>query len=221
MHRLVLTATIEEQMDSPTDQYPFILREAAEAYLAEGLESGRLVLSPIAAEIWRGLPPQSVRPRSKLDNPHTAVGRRSFSASRSAATFRRDHFRCRYCGIEIVPKPIALLMHSLYPTELPFHEHYKAGCMHPLFWLRVAEADHLVAGSVGGAWTDPANHVTACVCCNTRKGNASLEELGWVLREPAPGWDGLVPLYHRVWDRANRPRRDFHLRWLRAFAATE
>jgi len=85
----------------------------------------------------------------------------------------------------------------------------------------VAEADHLVAGSVGGAWTDPDNHVTACVCCNTRKGDASIEEIGWKLIEPTPGWDGLVPLYRRVWERAGRPRPAFHLRWLRALGVAE
>ena len=207
-------------MDPPNDKYLFVLREAAEAYLAEGLEAGRLILSPIAAEIWPGMTPGLAKQRRQLDNSERAAGRRAFSESRSAATFQRDHFRCRYCGIEIVPRPIAALMHWLYPRELPFHEHYKTGCMHPLFWLRVAEADHLVAGSVGGGWTDPNNHVTVCVYCNTRKGDASLDEIGWSLREPTPGWDGLVPIYLPIWERAGRPRPDFHRRWLRALGVT-
>jgi 5-methylcytosine-specific restriction endonuclease McrA len=206
-------------MNPPSDNYPFILRKAAEAYLADGLESGRMVLLPIAMEVWPGMPPGSVHRRPHVEDTQRATGRRAFSLHRSAATFRRDYFRCRYCGAEIIPKPIAVLMHWLYPRELPFHPNYKAGCMHPLFWTRVAEADHLVAGSVGGAWTDPDNHVTACVCCNTRKGNASIEEIGWKLMDPTPGWDGLVPIYQRIWEHAGRPEPTFHQRWLRALDA--
>ena len=202
-----------------SDNYHLILRETAVAYLAEGIEAGRLKLAPIAAEIWPGMPPGTPR-LGRVERPVPSEGRRTFSASRSGATFRRDHFRCRYCDVAIIPKPIAVLLHQLYPTELPFHEHYKGGYMHPLFWTRVGEADHLVAGSVGGGWTDPDNHVTACVCCNTRKGNASLAELGWTLTEPTAGWDGLVPLYAPIWERADRPRPEFHVRWLRALGVT-
>jgi 5-methylcytosine-specific restriction endonuclease McrA len=199
------------------DQYPFILRTAAEVFLADGLEAGRQVLQPIAGEIWPGLPPRSL-PRPASQEPMRAViGKRSFSPARSAATFRRDHFRCRYCCSEITPRPIAALMHTLYPSELPFHENYKRGHVHPLFWTRVAEADHLNAGTRGGGWDDPDNHVTACVRCNTLKGNLSVEELGWVLSDPIPGWVGLVPLYPLVWERAGRPRAVFHSPWLRAF----
>jgi 5-methylcytosine-specific restriction endonuclease McrA len=208
----------ESNIDAPTDQYPFILRDAAEAFLNEGLEAGRLALVPIAREIWPGLPRGEKRVRTSTPR-EPSVGQRTFSPKRSAATFLRDGFRCRYCAGEIIPKPIALLMHSLYSAELPFHPNYKAGYIHPLFWTRVAEADHLVAGSSGGAWTDPANHVTACVLCNTKKRALSLQDLGWTLRTPAPGWDGLVSLYPRLWKRAGQPRPEFHAPWLEVFAA--
>lgn len=206
-------------MEALTDQYPFILREAARAYLAEDLEAGRLALDPIKGEIWSGLT-SSARPRpARTPQPKPSVGRRSFNPKHSATTFLRDEFRCRYCDGEIIPKPIAVLLHELYPQELPFHPHYKTGCMHPLFWTRVAEADHLVAGSVGGDWTALDNLVTACVQCNTKKNNYSIEEMGWSLKTPTVGWDGLTSLYPLLWEKAGQPNPKFHSPWLQVFGA--
>jgi len=200
----------------PPDTYHLVLRNTIEAYLEHGLEAGRRALAPIAGEIWPGLPPSEgpSQPRRPRQGPR---GKRSFSAARSAATLERDHFRCRYCGCEIIPKPIAVLTSTLYPEELPFHPAYRGGCMHPLYWTRVAEADHLVPGSDGGAWEDPTNHVTACVVCNTRKGDLTLQELGWTLKEPKPGWDGITGLYRRLWLGAGQPSNMQHHVWLKQF----
>ena len=189
--------------------------------MAEGLEAGRKALAPIAAQIWPGLPPGSMaRPLGANRSASAGAGRRSFSSRRSAITFIRDGFHCRYCGGETVPRPIAVLMSSLYPAELPYTMHYKAGMMHPLYWTRVAEADHLVPGSAGGAWTDPENHVTACVVCNTRKGRHSVEQIGWTLRSSAgirTEWDGLTAIYRPIWERAGRISEDYHRPWLKMF----
>ncbi len=203
--------------DAPTDNYHTALREAAEAFLLEGLEAGRLVLVPIAGHIWPGLPSGAIMRAKQITPTKIKVGKRSFSAERSAKTFLRDKFRCRYCGCEIIPKPIAILMSGLYSQELPFHPNYKSGFVHSLYWTRVAEADHLVAGSVGGDWNDPDNHVTACVVCNTRKGNCSIEDIGWELITPVDGWDGLTSLYSPILEQLGRSKDKYHLPWLRVF----
>src|SRR3954447_13319914 len=53
-----------------------------------------------------------------------------------------------------------------------------------------AEADHVRPVSRGGAGTGLASQATACVLCNTRKAERTLEELGW----------SCIPTGHATWD---------------------
>jgi hypothetical protein len=210
-------------VEPPADRYHEILRDVAVTYLRAGLEAGRVAFGNAAGEIWPGLPRGAIaKPIVGLDTTpqsSTIGGRRSFSSRRSAATFIRDGFHCRYCGCEVVPRPFAVLLSALYPKELPYTVHYKLGYMHPAYWTRVAEADHLVPGSAGGPWTDPENHVTACVVCNTRKGRYTLGAIGWKLGPVRrTSWDGLISLYDQVWHKAGSPDPRYHRPWLATFA---
>jgi hypothetical protein len=190
-----------------------VIERAARAYLSDGYSAGARALAPIAGEIWPGM---SKAPRS--DGPREArtvrqVKRASFSKARAAATYARDHFHCRYCGRETMPLPFVELLSDLYPEELPYGW-YRRGETHPVYWTRVCEADHHVAGAEGGSWTDPENHATACVWCNTRKRT----QAGWqLLGVPDSRWDGLTRYYRPVWERAGRPRAPHHGSWLRVF----
>jgi hypothetical protein len=108
-------------------------------------------------------------------------------------------------------------MSFLYPTLLPYNIRFKAGATHPVYWLLVPEADHIMPGSRGGKWEDPSNLATACCVCNLKKGNSTLEEVGWPNRTPGDGsWDGLVPFYRPIWEGAGRPEKRYHDPWLRA-----
>ena len=112
------------------------------------------------------------------------------------------------------------ILSLLFPEDLPYVSTYKHGQIHRAYWEIGAEADHLFPGSRGGSWNDPTNHVTACVLCNTRKSDWTLEELGWHLRvELDSDWDGLVPLYRPLWEASGRPAAGNQAGWLRAFAA--
>ncbi len=112
-------------------------------------------------------------------------------------------------------------MADLYPFELPFHTRYKRGHTHPLFWTRVAEADHIVPGSIGGDWKDLDNLGTACVACNARKGNYTVEDLDWSVRQatPDPRWDGMVSLFRPLWRQLPPSRQPRYQIWLRALKA--
>lgn len=199
------------------DRYHVAVRAAAVTYLTDGLEAGRLELRSIAADLWSGLPPVDLPPA----RDGTGQTGRSFDPGRSASVFRRDGFQCRYCERSVIPRPIAELVAHAYPQEVPFNTHYKAGHIHALFWTRVAEADHIRPGSRGGEWDDPFNHATACVACNVRKANYTLDELGWTLGgpEPEPAWDGMVPLYQPLWLALGQPAARRHRVWMRALGA--
>jgi hypothetical protein len=171
-------------------------------------------LRPIASLPWGGIPPW---PRPTTAPPPGVSTWKGFSRTRSADTFRRDHFQCQYCGQLVIPLPLLALMSFLYPKLLPYNIRFKAGATHPVYWLLAPEADHIKPGSRGGEWEDPSNIATACVVCNTKKGNWTLEELGWVLEPKRDGsWDGLVPFYGPIWEAAGRPEKRYHDPWLRA-----
>jgi hypothetical protein len=72
---------------------------------------------------------------------------------------------------------------------------------HPAYWEVGATIDHLVPVSRGGP-DDESNWVTTSRARNSAKGNWTLAELGWSLREPGDLkiWDGLI---HWFLDYAN------------------
>lgn len=198
------------------EDYADVLREAVSALATHGAEAARVALEPIARLTWLERyalrrPTRPIAPQS-LDGG----GKRSFSIARSAATFVHDGFRCWHCSRRVVSRSIAVLLHDVYPSGVPYNVHYKHGFIHPLFWTNVAEADHLKPGSSGGSWDDPSNHVTACSLCNAKKSNAEPERLT-AHTGKSEAWDGLLSLYRDAWIRADRPRRRYHEAWIRAF----
>jgi hypothetical protein len=67
-----------------------------------------------------------------------------------------------------------------------------------------------------------ANLVTACWPCKARKGDLTLDQLGWHTNPPdAPGrWDGLTGLYPGLWAAAGRPNPRLHRDWMRHLGTT-
>ncbi len=60
----------------------------------------------------------------------------------------------------------------------------------------------------------PRNRVLAL---NARKGDLTLEQLGWPLRTvDESSWDGLSGFYRDLWEIADKPADGGHPQWLRA-----
>jgi 5-methylcytosine-specific restriction endonuclease McrA len=203
------------------DRCLLAVADAVVATVAGDRLQARSALAPIRGELWRGMPAWE-RPSVRLAGVRRAdpAGRRCFAPARVAQTFVRDGCQCRYCGQRLIPVCLMSIVSLLYPEELPYVSTYKQGLIHRAYWELGAEADHLLPGSRGGSWTDPANHVTACVLCNTQKSDWTLEELGWDLRTTRDlAWDGLVSLYRPLWEAAERPGAGNQQGWLHAFSA--
>jgi len=106
---------------------------------------------------------------------------------------RRDGYRCRYCGIPVVPARVRKVAHQLYPEAVRWKDgDYKgqhAGLQ--ALWLQF---DHVVPVSHGGSTTLD-NLVVTCHLCNFGKWNFTLRQLELEdprLRPPEPiAWDGL------------------------------
>jgi hypothetical protein len=88
---------------------------------------------------------------------------------------------CRCCGGKTVAMPVLRALSSLHPVELPHHQNWKAGQVHPAYLLISTSLDHRDPGARGGGWTDPDNLVTSCWPCNSGKAHFTLDELGWTL----------------------------------------
>jgi 5-methylcytosine-specific restriction endonuclease McrA len=203
----------------PDDWYPSVLEAAIQAYCSDGWASGAAALEPIARMRWTERVARApVVVERAVDAAATKTGTRRFTPARAGATFRRDHFTCRYCGACVVPVALMSLLSDLYPEQIPFAHTYKD--VHPMYWTRGAEADHIEPGSRGGDWEALANHATACVRCNTAKSDNRLADIGWVLLDSSSSeWDGLTHWYRPLWERAGAPNPRYHRRWFQALSA--
>jgi len=202
----------------PTDDYPQHIADAARAFLADGWEAGASALAPVAGLVWTEVIKRPAVRAIRTTDPSAAAGR-AFTVKRAATTYRRDRFHCRYCGGKVLPVAFMSLVSLLYPNAVPYVSTYRRGAIHPAYWTRGAEADHIEPGSVGGEWLDPDNHATACARCNTKKSRYTLDELDWTLL-PAPNttWDGLLSLYGPVWLAAGSPNERYHRQWIAALS---
>lgn len=202
----------------PSDHYLKHIELAIRGFLASGYEAGAAELGPIAGDrSWTPLrPAPNVAERiRRIPGP----ARPPYDYRLAARVFRRDRFTCRYCGADVVPTRLLMLVSAVYPAEIPFHKNWKAGLVHPIYWVRGAQADHVVPADAGGDWSDPSNVVTSCGGCNMRKSNRLLSEIGWQLSPIASSaWDGLTGLYDNFWKAAGRPAGQ-HAQWIRALQA--
>jgi len=85
------------------------------------------------------------------------------------------------------------LLSFLFPQEIPYHPHWRAGLPHPIYWSLQPTLNHLVPLGRGGR-DELDNQVTTSMMQNALKGQWTLEELGWKL-QPAGSiadWDGLM-----------------------------
>jgi hypothetical protein len=108
--------------------------------------------------------------------------------------FRRDGFRCRYCGIRLVSnKILKTLIRAVNSSE--FRRGPRNVNTHGILCIFYPSADHVEPRNLGGR-TNMANLVTSCPPCNFGKGPFTVGQIGVenpLLRAPVVGaWDGLV-----------------------------
>ena len=110
--------------------------------------------------------------------------------------FERDGYRCRYCGLRVVPKAVFEFIQRFVGRDR-FCSWGSNPVMHGAAHAFRAYADHVVPHSLAGR-TNMENLVTACPACNSGKYDKTLEQLGLDdprSREPQlTGWDGLVSI---------------------------
>ena len=110
------------------------------------------------------------------------------------AVMSRDGYRCRYCGMRVLPKATLRRFRDAVRAKV-FATLGTNRERHGIRMAFSATVDHVVPHSRGGR-TVLDNLVTACWACNYGKSNYTLAELGMDdPRDRAPeltGWQGLL-----------------------------
>ena len=153
----------------------------------ELLAWGVPVMSVVQPEIirWRPIDESALPLAGRIDS-----GR--FAPSLLDTMYRRDGWRCRFCGCPVVRPAARNRMGLLLPEAFRWTTCYGD---HAGFFILSGVADHVQPHSWGGPTTVD-NLVACCQPCNYGRGVAFLAEMGLVdprSRDPYPanGWDGL------------------------------
>jgi 5-methylcytosine-specific restriction endonuclease McrA len=132
-------------------------------------------------------------PNLPAARPINARGPRQPPPAIALDIYRRDGFRCRYCGCRIVAPQAQNIIAALLPGAVSWGSRDIE--LNAAFYTLKGVLDHVVPHANGGT-SDPENIVVSCQPCNYGKGNYFLEQLGLLdprLRNPiVDDWDGLL-----------------------------
>lgn len=106
----------------------------------------------------------------------------------------RDHFRCRYCGTDVIFTPALKALSARHPGLGYYDKNGHRERMSKMLLDRSYCLDHVVPVE-GGGTNETSNLVCACWSCNLRKSND--RDPDWSSRLQAshgrtPGWDGML-----------------------------
>ena len=125
--------------------------------------------------------------------PMNARPRRQPSPALALEIYRRDGFRCRYCGSRIVFPGAQPVMSTLLPGAVEWGS--KDIELNAAFYTLKGVLDHVVPHAHGGT-SNAENVVASCQPCNYGKGSYFLAQFGLSdprLRPPrVDSWDGLL-----------------------------
>ena len=129
----------------------------------------------------------------ELPEPQTKAKDRMPASDARQAIIERDGYRCRFCGLWVVPSEVRKLLNKLYPVEVPWGSRNSE--QHAAFQALWLQYDHVVPASYGGD-SSADNVVVTCASCNFAKWDYQLAELGLLDprdRQPIPTrWIGLT-----------------------------
>lgn len=163
------------------------IRHIEEAQRADMLTWGVPVMSTVNPDIirWRPIDETALPKRGR-------VGNRDPNRKLLDTMYRRDGWRCRFCGSPVIIPEARTRMGKLLPGIFRWTNAYGD---HAGFMILSGVADHVQPHSWSGP-TSLDNLVSCCAPCNYGRGSAFLAEMGLIdPRErdpyPADGWNGL------------------------------
>lgn len=121
---------------------------------------------------------------------------RNYSVKQMLSQFFSDGFIDRYSGKRLVNPGMLRTFSELLPDAFPYQAHWKTDECHIAYWEYQPTIDHIHPVSLGGQ-DSPENWVTTSMMNNSAKGNFTLEQLNWILKEKGDirKWDGLSKIF--------------------------
>lgn len=149
-------------------------------------------LSQVCSQLLDGYPDEA---RSTLRSQYPFVPQlrqvRLSSPDRITRIAHRDNFTDRYTGKRLVFPGTLRLLSTVLSDAFPYHPNWALDRCHIAYYELSPTLDHLTPIALGGTDTDD-NLLTTSMLSNARKGHWTLQQMGWALHEPVPGWDGLL-----------------------------
>jgi 5-methylcytosine-specific restriction endonuclease McrA len=137
-----------------------------------------------------------------------AAEQRKITKEHADEVFVRDGYRCRYCGIRVVPKQVFAQAERILGAGA-FRATGTNAQRHGIVLCFRANVDHVWPCKLGGS-SNLENLATACWCCNYGKESKTLKQLGLdhpLERPPIKdGWNGLTELLPGLQSQKAGPR---------------
>ncbi len=157
------------------------------------------VVRDYTESIWGAKSPYVIRQPSTSEpaavEQSARVEQRMPNKAAMQQLIERDGYRCRFCGVPVIPVDVRIKLVELYPNAVQWGRKnidQHAGLQ--ALWLQY---DHVVPHASGGT-NDLSNLVITCAPCNYGKDSYCIEDLGLTdprSRSPIPTpWDGLTRL---------------------------
>lgn len=160
-----------------------------QADFPEIMKYARRAVGPLSVEVHKSIR----RPKCLPNCDRHPTRMPSVIAQR--AIFKRDGWRCRFCGTKVICKVARAVITNAFVIEARWTG--KEFQKHSALYALASSLDHVVPHGRGGENED-LNFVTACYCCQFGRGEWTLEESELYdprLREPVRDeWDGLSRL---------------------------
>lgn len=135
--------------------------------------------------------------------PHKVyeVEKRSYTMAEKMEQFIRDGFVDRYTGERLLNPGILKILSTYFPTEFPFHPHWKMTETHIAYWELIPTIDHIYPIAKGGHDIKE-NWVTTSMKNNSIKSNYTIDEIHWSLypKGDINEWDGLTKVFIQLVD---------------------
>jgi hypothetical protein len=148
---------------------------------------------------------------------------RSYSGKEKMQLFLRDGFIDRYNGKRLVNPGILKSISFFFPTEFPYHPHWKMSQCHKAYWDLLPTLDHINPIARGGCDL-PENWATTSMLNNSIKSNWTLDELGWKLYDGGnlDEWDGLTGSFIQLVEKMPELQTDAYIqRWYHVSKSAE
>lgn len=125
-----------------------------------------------------------------------SVSERKYTDKEKMEQFVRDGFIDRYSGERLVNPGMLRVLSEYFPSDFPYHPHWKMNECHIAYWELIPTIDHVTPIALGGIDSQE-NWATTSMLHNAVKSNWTLAQLNWTLHKKGDykEWDGLTELF--------------------------